>query len=176
MSLVTIRKLRESDAENLAKYGNNKKIWDNMRDYFPNPYSLEDGKNFVNLISSKEPITTFALAYDDQLVGIIGYNLQTDIYSHSAEIGYWLAEPFWGKGITTKALKLTIDHAFNVMDIKRLYTSVFEHNIGSIKVLEKVDFHFEGKGVKAVVKNGIYYDDLRYSLLNPKYFDDNKDS
>lgn len=171
MSAITIRILRENDAENLAKYGNNKKIWDNMRDYFPNPYKPEDAVAFINMIQSNEPITTFALAYDDQLIGVIGYNLQKDIYKHSAEIGYWVAEPFWGKGAATQAIKLTIDHAFNEMDIKRLYTSVFEHNIGSIKVLEKAGFVSEGFGLKAVMKNGNYYNDKRYALLNPKYFD-----
>lgn len=170
MSKVSIRTLRNDDAPNLAKYGNNKKIWDNMRDYFPHPYHVEDAVSFIKKINETEAITTFALAYEDQLVGITGYNLQKDIYRHSAEIGYWLAEPFWGKGITSQALKLTIKHAFDVMDIKRLFTSVFEHNIGSIKVLEKTGFLFEGKGIKAVIKNDKYYNDLRYSLLNPKYF------
>lgn len=167
---IIIRNLRETDAENLAKYGNNKKIWDNMRDYFPNPYKLEDGVSFIKMIQEKEPITTFAISYEDELVGIIGYNLQTDIYRHSAEIGYWLAEPFWGRGFISKAIKLTIEHAFSVMDIKRLYTTVFEHNLASKRVLEKTGFVYEGKGINAVVKNGEYYNDLRYSLLNPKYF------
>ena len=170
MSDITIRNIRESDAENLAKYGDNKKIWDNMRDYFPNPYKLEDAISFIKMIQANEPITTFAINYKDELIGIIGYNLQTDIYKHSAEIGYWLAEPFWGRGFISKAIKLAIEHAFSVMDIKRLYTSVFEHNLGSIRVLEKTGFVYEGKGIKAVMKNGEYYNDLRYSLLNPKYF------
>jgi len=170
MSEIIIRNLRETDAVNLVKYGDNKKIWDNMRDYFPHPYKPEDAVSFINLILGKEPITTFAISYNDQLIGIIGYNLQTDIYSHTAEIGYWLAEPFWGKGFILKAIKLAIEHAFSVTDIKRLYTSVFEHNIASVKVLEKAGFVYEGKGIKAVVKNGEYYNDLRYALLNPKYF------
>lgn len=170
MKKLSIRNLQEGDAENLAKHGNNLKIWDNMRDYFPNPYNLEDGVSFIKMISEKEPITTFAIALDDELVGIIGYNLQTDINRHSAEIGYWIGEDFWGQGFVSKAIKLTIDHAFNVMDIKRLYSSVFEHNKGSARVLEKAGFTYEGIGIKAVVKNDKYYDDMRYSLLNPKYF------
>ena len=171
MAKVSIRQFRDDDVFNLVKYGNNKKIWDNMRDYFPNPYQHQDGVSFIEMINGKEPITTFAIDYQGELIGVIGYNLQTDIYHHSAEIGYWIGEPFWGKGIVSEAIKLTIDHAFNVMDIKRLYTSVFGFNIGSIKVLEKSGFTFEGKGLKAVCKNGAYYDDMRYSLLNPKYFE-----
>lgn len=167
---LQIRELRESDSENLAKYGNNKKIWDNMRDYFPNPYLLEDGVAFIKMIQSKDPITTFAISYQDELIGVIGYNLQSDIYKHSAEIGYWIGEPFWGRGFVSKAIELTIEHAFSVMDLKRLYTSVFEHNKASARVLEKAGFNYEGMGEKAVMKNGEYYNDLRYGLLNPKYF------
>lgn len=170
MSKILIRQLKASDAENLAKYGNNKKIWDNMRDYFPHPYSLEDGVSFVKMILENKPITTFAIDFEDELIGVIGYNLKTDIYQHAAEIGYWIGEPFWGKGFVTKALKQAVDHAFNEKDVKRLYTSVFEHNHGSKRVLEKAGFIFEGIGQKSVMKNNEYFDEYRYYLLNPRHF------
>ncbi len=167
MAKISIRELRISDAENLVKYGDNKKIWDNMRDYFPNPYRFEDACKFIKTIGEMTPITTFAICYDDELIGVIGYNLQTDIYSHSGEIGYWIGEPFWGQGIVSIAINEIIDHAFNITKLKRLYTSVFEHNIASARVLEKAGFFYEGKGINAVLKNDILYNDVRYALLNP---------
>lgn len=170
MSNITIRKLRIDDADNLVKYGDNLKIWNNMRDYFPNPYKLEDAIGFIEKVSTEQNNYPFAISKEDQLIGIAGYYIQGDIYKHSAEIGYWVGEPFWGKGYTTQAVKATIDHAFNQNDVKRLYASVFEFNKASGRVLEKIGFNFEGKGIKSVFKSGKYLDELRYSMLNPKYF------
>lgn len=170
MSKITIRKLREDDAHNLVKYGNNQNVWNNMRDYFPNPYRMEDAVNFIENVSKQENNYPFAISKEDQLIGIAGYYIQGDIYKHSAEIGYWIGEPFWGNGYATEAVDAAVDHAFNTNDIKRLYASVFEFNKASGRVLEKLGFKFEGKGIKSVFKNAKYLDELRYSMLNPKYF------
>ncbi len=167
---VSIRHLLKSDAELLAKYINNKKIWDNLRDYIPHPYSLEDAQNHIDSTQVKDPKTDFAILFENEFAGLVGFNMQTDVYRHSAEIGYWLGEPFWGKGITSSAVKLVVDHAFNVTEVKRLYTSVFDFNKASCKVLEKVGFIAEGVGKKSVIKNGVYLDEIRYGLLNPKFF------
>lgn len=173
MSKVVLRDIRLGDADSLVKYGNNLKIWNNMRDYFPNPYKKEDAMFFVDKVNNSKTETAFAISKDDELIGVVGYNLQGDIYHHSAEIGYWIGEPFWGQGITTDALRQAVDHAFNVSKVKRLYTSVFENNIASTKVLENAGFVFEGRGIKSVLKNEEYLDELRYSLLNPNYFPSN---
>lgn len=170
MSEVTIRHLRKQDAEKLSEYANNKKVWDNLRDYIPHPYTLKDAQEFIEFISTGEKITTFAVCYEGEFVGVIGYNLQTDIYRESAEVGYWIGEPFWGKGITSKAIVLVIEHAFEKSDLKRLFTSVFDFNEASIRVLEKAGFHREGRAIKSIIKNGVYLDEIKLGLLNPKYF------
>jgi len=174
MSEVTIRPTQKQDAERIALMGNNKKIWDNLRDYIPYPYSLKDGQDFVKMLSDSDPVTTFAVCYHEELVGIMGFNMQTDIYRESAEIGYWLGEDYWGKGIASKAILLVIDYAFNVLDLKRLYTAVFDYNEASRRVLEKAGFRYEGRAIKSIIKNGEYHDEIKFGLLNPKYFSEHK--
>jgi len=174
MSEVTIRHIGKQDAERLAQLGDNKKIWDNLRDYIPHPYTLQDADYFIAMLSKSDPVTTFAVCYNDEFVGVMGYNLQTDIYRESAEIGYWLGEAYWGKGIASKAILLVIDHAFNVLDLKRLYTAVFDYNEGSRRVLEKAGFQYEGRAVKSIIKNGAFHDEIKFGLLNPKYFPEHK--
>lgn len=170
MTEVIIRHLHKQDAESLSSLANNKKIWDNLRDYIPHPYTLEDAESFIEMISTNPPITTFAISYLDEFVGVMGYNLQKDIYRESAEIGYWLGEPYWGKGIASKAIGQVINHAFNELDLKRLFTSVFDYNEASMRVLEKAGFHREGRAIKSIIKNGVYLDEIKFGLLNPKYF------
>lgn len=167
---VTIRTLLKKDAESLASYANNKKIWDNLRDYIPHPYRLEDAQKHIAATQLKDPKTDFAILFENQFAGLIGYNMKDDVYRHSAEIGYWLGEPFWGKGIMSAAVKLAVEHAFNVSQIKRLYTSVFDFNKASCRILEKAGFIKEGIGIKSVIKNGVYLDEIRYGLLNPNFF------
>jgi len=158
----------------LARLGNNKNIWDNLRDYIPHPYTLKDAEDFIQMLSESDPVTTFAVCYNEEFAGVIGYNMQTDIYRDSAEIGYWLGEEFWGKGIMSRAIMLVIDHAFNTIDLKRLYTAVFDYNVGSRRVLEKAGFQYEGRAVKSIIKNGKYHDEIKFGLLNPKYFPEHK--
>lgn len=167
---VRIRHLRKQDAERLSKLANNKKIWDNLRDYMPFPYTLEDAFGFIDFVSKDEKNNAFAICVGDELVGIMGYNIQSDIYRESAEIGYWIGEEYWGKGITSKALTLAVDHAFQKSDVRRLFTAVFEGNDASMKVLEKAGFKKEGRARKSIIKNGIYLDEIKFGLLNPKYF------
>lgn len=174
MSSVTIRHLRKHDEEILSKLADNKKVWDNLRDYIPHPYTRHDAKVFIEMILSNTPITTFAICYEEVFVGVMGYNLQTDIYSHSAEIGYWLGEEYWGKGIASKAILKVIDHAFNELDLRRLYTAVFDYNPASMRVLEKAGFQVEGRAIKSIIKNGKFHDEIKFGLLNPKYFPSNK--
>jgi len=174
MSDVTIRHIEKQDVEQLARLGDNKKIWDNLRDYIPHPYTLKDAEDFIKMLSESDPVTTFAVCYDAVFAGVMGYNLQTDIYRESAEIGYWLGEEFWGKGIASRAIMLVIDHAFNTLDLKRLYTAVFDYNVGSRRVLEKAGFQYEGRAIKSIIKNGEYHDEIKFGLLNPKYFPEHK--
>jgi len=99
-----VRSWRPADAESLARYANNRKIWINLRDAFPHPYTIHDAREFIRAIRSRTPETTFAIAVGDEPIGSIGFVLHRDVERVSAEIGYWIGEPFWGRGIATEAL------------------------------------------------------------------------
>lgn len=98
---VNLSRLNVSDANELARLANNKKVADNLRDIFPHPYSLKDAKDFISFCEAENPQLTFAITYESKLADVIGFLQKTDIYSKTAEIGYWLGEPFWNKDIAT---------------------------------------------------------------------------
>jgi ribosomal-protein-alanine N-acetyltransferase len=149
---VRLRPLRYADREILTRLANNIKIWNNLRDMFPHPYTLEDADKFIDSVKLQEPQVTFAIEYAFSFAGVIGLVLQPDVYRKSAEIGYWLGEPFWGKGITTTAVKLATQYAFDTLNLNRLYAGVFEGNEASKRVLEKCGYQLEGISKKAVFK------------------------
>ena len=135
-----IRQWRDGDEESLAKYANNRNIWINLKDGFPHPYTVEDGVAWVQLQKDRDPVQGFTIATADEVIGGIGIRLQEDVHRGSAEIGYWLGEPFWGRGIATRALRALTDYAFANFDLVRLYATVFEWNPASARVLEKAGF------------------------------------
>ena len=164
---VNIRALKLSDKADLEKLANNKNIWDNLRDYIPFPYNESDAEYFINLTMEEDPKQTFGIECQGKLSGVIGL-VQNDVYRKSAEIGYWIGEPFWGKGMATKAVGLITDYGFNKLDLNRIYTGVFEYNISSMKVLEKNGYEKEGIFKNAIFKNEKVYDEHRYYKLNMK--------
>ncbi len=164
--LIQLRGFKSSDAAGLTELCNNKKIADNLRDVFPHPYSQEDAMFFINLCKAENPQLTFAIEFNGSLCGAIGLVRQTDIYRLSAEVGYWIGEPFWGKGIATKALKKIVRYGFEDLKLIRIYAGVFAHNHASYRVLEKAGFEYEGTSKKAAVKNEILLDELRFSIIN----------
>src|SRR5215213_1604602 len=160
-----LRTLEIRDKENLARYGNNKKIWRNMREVFPHPYEIEHAESFINRITAQQSSIVLCIEYSNECVGVIGCFPQADVYCKTAELGYWLAEPFWGKGIMTEAVKRVCDYIFTNFDIVRIYAGVFEWNQPSMKVLEKAGFKHEGISEKNVFKDGQIIDEHRYALL-----------
>jgi ribosomal-protein-alanine N-acetyltransferase len=162
---IELRQWRISDLDNLVKYGNNMKIAQNLTDAFPHPYTKEAGEKFIEMANQKNPISIFAICFNNEAIGGIGVHPQQDIHQKSAELGYWLAEPFWGKGIMSTAVKQMIEFAFNNFDINRLYARPFSSNIGSQKVLEKCGFTHEATLKKSIYKNGLYLDELIYSIV-----------
>ncbi len=160
---VILRNLRHDDIPRLAELANNKKISINLRDGFPNPYTIEDAESFIKMINKQNPKTTFAIEYKGEYVGNIGLILGTDVYKKSAEIGYFLGEPYWNKGIMTKAVDLITEYGFNQFDIVRIYTGVFEYNLSSQRVLEKCGFTKEAVFIKAVYKGDKLWDEIRYA-------------
>jgi ribosomal-protein-alanine N-acetyltransferase len=163
---IMLRPPTDYDIPKIAKLANNKKVWDNLRDYMPYPYSESDASSFVNQVKNENPAVTFAIEYNNEFCGFTGLKLQTDVYKKSAEIGYWLGEPFWGKGIMTKAVKLLTAYAFSEsFDFVRLYAGVFDYNAASMRVLEKNGYEKEGISQKHIFKNGKIYDEHRYFIL-----------
>jgi ribosomal-protein-alanine N-acetyltransferase len=163
---IKLRPLRYGDKEALAKLANNKKIWKNLRDMFPHPYSIEDAEKFIDSIKLQEPQVTFAIVYKHQFAGVIGMTLQPDVYRKTAEIGYWIGEPFWNKEITTIALSLATSYSFEELKLIRLYAGVFSFNDASKRVLEKCGYKLEGISRNAVFKNNKIVDEHRYAKLN----------
>lgn len=162
---VALRPVTPADAAAIATLGNNAKIAGNMRDVFPHPYLLDNAVAFVNNVKDINPNRVFAITVDGEYAGTCGVFPKDDVYRMNAEIGYWLGEPFWGKGIATQAVKLLVDYSFKNFELNRLYASVFAPNTASQKVLLKAGFTYEGTQRQSVYKNGQYLDELFYSLL-----------
>ncbi len=165
---IKIRFLKLSDKAELAKLANNKRVWDNLRDYIPFPYEESDAEFFIDLTKKENPKQTFGIEYKGKLSGVIGLVIQKDVYKKSAEIGYWIGEPFWGNGIATKAVELITKYGFEKLDLNRIYTGVFEYNTASMKVLEKNGFEKEGTFKNAIFKNDKICDEHRFYKLNEK--------
>jgi [ribosomal protein S5]-alanine N-acetyltransferase len=162
---VTIRQWKNDDIDSLVLNANNIQVWNNLRNYFPHPYTKENGEEWLLKTVEASPIVNLAIDVDGVAVGGIGLILNSDVYVMSAEIGYWLGETYWGQGITTEAVRQMIDYTFYYYDIIRLYAEVFETNKASMRVLEKNGFYLEGVRRKAVLKNGVLMDDYIWVKL-----------
>ena len=162
-----IRKWELSDAKDLAAALSNKKVQDNLRDGLPYPYTEQDGKEFISAMLSADESETFAFAItvDNMVIGSIGIFRQGNIHRQTAELGYYIAEEYWGKGIMTEAVKQICEYVFDKSDIIRIYAEPFAYNIASCRVLEKVGFQYEGTLRSNAVKNGKVIDMEMYSLL-----------
>ena len=167
--MVSLRRLVEEDAPNLAKLLNNINIVKQLRDFIPFPYSEEDARNFIGFVTSDSLQKVYAIEVEEVLVGVVGLVLQEDIYKLSAELGYWLGEAHWNKGIMTQAVKEILKRGFNEFKLLRIYSGVKQNNKGSQRVLEKAGFKLEGVFKKAIVKNGLVMDEYRYAILNSDF-------
>ncbi len=164
-----LREWRLSDSESLARYADNIHIWNNLRDVFPNPYTINDGVIFISMaIAKPRPAVDLAIDIDGEAVGGIGIVPQFDVERITAEIGYWLGEKYWNKGIMTKAVNKMVEYAFANFPLQKLYAPVFEYNLASMRVLEKAGFEKEAIHKKGAVKNNKVIDLHYYTLLKTK--------
>ncbi len=166
---IILRPLRLADAKRLAELANNEKISRNLRDGFPHPYTEEDAENFLQKFTNQNPVTFFGIDYNDEYVGNISLVPGQDVYRKSAEIGYFIGEPYCNKGIITTAVNLITAYGFNHLDIIRIHTGVFEYNEASMHVLEKCGFVKEGVFRKSVFKQNQIWDEVRYAKINPEF-------
>ncbi len=165
--ICKIRKWELSDAKDLAAALSNKKIQDNLRDGLSYPYTEQDGLDYISGVLSADENETFAFAItvDGKAVGSIGVFRQENIHRQTAELGYYIAEEYWGKGIMTEAVRQICEYVFEKSDIIRIYAEPFAYNIASCRVLEKVGFQYEGTLRNNAIKNGKVIDMKMYSLL-----------
>ena len=159
-----LRPFKPDDIEGLVKYANNPKIAENLTDQFPNPYYREDGESFIQITLKYNPPRIFAIEVNGEAAGAIGLHAQTDIHKMNMELGYWLAEVYWGKGIMTEAIAQMVEYGFKTFQINRIFARPFGTNIGSQKVLEKAGFKLEAEFEKTVFKNGKYLNELFYAV------------
>ncbi len=161
---IQLRPLTLGDASDLATHANNVKIAQNLTNQFPHPYSLENANQFISMMMDKTPPNVLAIEVDGALAGAIGVHPQEDIWSNNAELGYWLAEPYWGKGITTEAIKKIVSYGFEHFDVNRIFARPFGRNAASKRVLEKAGFKHEATLSGTIVKNGQVEDEIIYAV------------
>ena len=159
-----LRPWKQTDIESLIEQANNPRIAAFMTDAFPYPYSREQGMRFIDFATKDDPIHIFAIDIGGKAVGGIGIHPQADIMRKNAELGYWLGEAYWGKGIITKAIVEMIRFAFDTYDINRIFARPYGNNLASQRVLEKAGFVFEARLKNVVFKNGEYQDELIYGV------------
>jgi RimJ/RimL family protein N-acetyltransferase len=163
MTEFALRPWATSDLESLVHCANNYNIARFMMNVFPHPYGLENGKAFIDM-AMKEKQRFFAIDVEGKAVGGIGLHPQQDVFARNAELGYWLAESYWGKGIITKAVSQMVEYGFKNFEITRIYARPFGNNPASQKVLEKAGFKLEARLENTVFKNGGYLDELVYGI------------
>lgn len=166
---VTLRAWKASDAPSLARHANNANVARQLRDRFPHPYTIADARQFIQSVAGAKPTTLFAMIVDGEAVGGIGFFPGADVERFSAEVGYWLGEPYWGRGITPEAIQLVSRYAFEVCNLLRLFALPFADNAQSIRVLEKAGYVREATLRSSSVKYGQVRDQALYALVNPAW-------
>jgi len=164
-SFGLIRPWREDDRPALVKYANDRDVWLNLRDAFPHPYTEASAAGFLEMVARQNPTTFFAIATLDEAIGGIGVSPGADVHRLTAELGYWLARPFWGKGFMTEAVAKFSEFAFEAFHLVRIYAEPYATNDPSCRVLEKAGFALEGRLRASVIKDGRILDQLLYAKL-----------
>ena len=165
LSKAIIRDFKMSDKTSIAKHANNKKIWLNVRNEFPYPYTIENAEWWISSIIEEEVKTKFAIVVDGKAIGGIGLEMKKDVYAKTMEFGYWIGEEYWNKGIITEAIETISDYVFQNFDIMRLEAHVYHWNIGSMRALEKAGFEKEAILKRRVFKDGKYVDEHIFAKL-----------
>ena len=149
----------------VQRHANNRKIWQNLRDIFPHPYSLEDATVFLRHVTNEKPQTTFAIAVPAEAIGCIALQMGRDVHRRTAELGYWLGESYWSRGIMSEAVEEFTRWAFEAFDLDRIYAEPFANNLASARVLEKAGFVCEGRLRASVFKDSKLLDSFLYARV-----------
>ncbi len=152
------------DLPDLVENANNPKIAQFMTDQFPHPYSEEKGRGFIEMTLAHKPTQIMAIEVDGRAVGGIGVHPESDIRRLNAELGYWLSEKHWGKGVVSLAIRQMLSYAFDTFPVDRIFARPFETNLASQRVLEKNGFQLECRLKKTLIKNDEVLDELIYAI------------
>jgi RimJ/RimL family protein N-acetyltransferase len=165
LSRSTVRSWARGDAASLVEHANNRAIWINLRDRFPHPYTPADARVYLREVMSRDPQTSFAIEVDGRAVGCVSFVPQQDVERISAEIGYWLGEQYWGRGITTEALAAVTRYAIETHGLSRLFALPFAWNAASCRVLEKAGYTLEARLCRSAIKDGRITDQFQYAYV-----------
>ncbi|MGB3181193.1 MAG: GNAT family N-acetyltransferase [Cyclobacteriaceae bacterium] len=166
LALCTIRQWKQTDVPDLVRYANNRAVWFNLRDTFPHPYTEADARKYITISNGQNPVSSFAIEVNGCAAGSIGFMIKSGVYARTVELGYWLAEDFWGRGIATCAASGMLSYVLQKYNPVRVYACCFEWNKGSARVLEKAGFHLEARLKKGIIKDGRVGDELIYAFIN----------
>ena len=165
--IARLRSFRLEDADSFARHANNRKVWLNLRDRFPHPYTRAAADAFLAYALGEQPECIFAIEVNGEAAGAVGFTIGTDVDRRTAELGYWLAEPYWGRGITTAVVRAASAYALKTFDLLRIFAVPYSDNAASIRVLEKAGFVREGVMRKSAIKDGVVKDQALYALVMP---------
>ena len=167
LTQCTVRPWQEDDVDALARHANNRNVSIHLRDRFPFPYELDHARKFLAWLLAQDQPTVWAIDVDGEAAGGIGIEQKTDVERISAEIGYWLGESCWNRGVVTEALQAVTAEVFRRFDVMRLYALPFADNLASVRVLEKAGYVLEGHLRQSAIKDGRVRDQLLYATYRP---------
>jgi [ribosomal protein S5]-alanine N-acetyltransferase len=165
LTQCTIRSYRWGDEAAIVRHANNRKVSRNLTNAFPHPYTMEAARAWLERATTQNPETDFAITLEDEVIGGIGLKLKDDVHHRGAEIGYWLGESHWGRGIMPEAVRALTDWGFAAFDLVRISAVVFEHNTASMRVLEKAGYQFEARLRRNITKEGRTFDGMIYAVI-----------
>jgi RimJ/RimL family protein N-acetyltransferase len=166
--LCVVRDWRPTDKPALLRLANNRNVWRNLTHRFPHPYTEADADSWLTLLAQNPNPTNWAIEVEGQAAGGIGVRVGEGVYAKSGEFGYWLGEPYWGRGIVTAAVRATAEYIQTHLDLVRLVAPVFEWNPASMRVLEKCGFVREGVLRKSIIKDGQIIDAVLYARIRAR--------
>ncbi len=167
LAQCVVRSWEFTDAASVPAHANNRRIWLNLRDRFPHPYSISDSERFIRYVRGSAVETNFAIEVDGEAAGGIGFMPHQDVERISAEIGYWLGERHWGRGICTETLVAVTHYVLAQHELTRIYALPFAHNLASCRVLEKAGYMLEGTMRRSAIKDGQVCDQRLYAFVPP---------
>ena len=164
MTTIDLRPFTEDDLPELVRLANDPAIAATLTDAFPQPYTEESGRAFLARVMADAPTRVFCITADGLLAGAVGIHPRGDIWHRNAELGYWVARPYWGRGIATEAVRRAVKYAFGTFPLDRVFARPFGSNAASQRVLEKTAFVLEARLRGTIVKNGRVEDELIYAV------------